>query len=123
MIWQKYRRALWLMSVATALACANERERPPPPSSKGNVVDNPRSCREIQQGSRSGAEIQLAGDAANCAVDGLACPLGSSPSLSSACHSQQTPYALCANTRWVVTCNDAGAGVHADASLDGALGD
>ena len=109
------------LSVLLAFGCSNRKQHPP--SLSGSAVENPRSCADIQSASSADQRVMLDGKPAQCAVDGLSCPLGKNFNGSIACALSQSRFAFCENTFWRLDCIDAGAPrIDADSSvLDGAI--
>jgi hypothetical protein len=86
-----------------------------PPTLTGYVVEDPRSCGDIQSASGENHRVLVDGKPANCAVDGLSCPLGERFDSSTLCPASQRRFAFCQTNSWMFDCIDAGARSQVDA--------
>lgn len=99
------------------LAACSSTKNPLPPPFKGSAVENPISCKTLQNGQIVGKEIHLDGGVPECAADGLRCPLPGVPAktTSSVCGARAVA-ARCEQNRWALVCEavpDASAAVDA----------
>jgi hypothetical protein len=126
--------AFWTASAAAILAlllgACSSKKNPLPPPFKGNAVDNPVSCPDLQNGQIAGKEIHIDGGIPNCAADGLRCPLPGAPAAGAAgaCGSR-TVVAVCQQGRWALACEapsdasatEGGGDAASDAAADAAV--
>jgi len=95
---------------AIAVACSKtDASLPPPVSGK---LQHPLSCGEIQSAELSGGNIVVDGGKAQCAANGLTCPLLEA-SFAGLCDGGKLPFARCVSLVWQASCvapeSDAGA--------------
>jgi hypothetical protein len=95
--------ATLLGALAAGSACSEDPERPPPLPVTGRVVENPIACQDLQNATAVDAALLLDGSVANCAVNGLICPLFSA-SLSGACDASLQTIGRCTAEKWVLGC-------------------
>lgn len=126
---------LWPIAAALALslsACSSKKNPLPPPL-KGNAIDDPVSCSDLQSGQIVEREIHLDGGVPACGADGLRCPLSNAtPAMSKAVCGSRSVVALCQQNHWTLGCEappdastkaDAGDAATADAAAGDAATD
>jgi hypothetical protein len=98
---------------AAALGCSDDPERPPP--YVGTPPGNLRSCAELRQGGELvGSEFSIDGARANCAANGLKCPVEQTPAITARCEGG-LGQASCSGEIWTLMCVTAADSGAADA--------
>lgn len=104
-------RRVAVVVAVIAVACSKTDASVPPPIS-GKLLQHPLSCGEIQAADLSGESIVVDGGKAQCAANGLTCPLLEA-SFARLCDGGKLPVARCVNFVWQASCaaaeSDAGA--------------
>jgi len=114
--------------LALLLGSCSSTKNPLPPPYKGNAVDHPVNCADLQNGQIAGKEIHIDGGIPNCGADGLRCPLpGVSPAAAAGACGSRDVVAVCQLGRWGLACEapsdasstaDGSGGAASDAAAD-----
>jgi len=101
--------ALMTFSVTATLACHHDDEVPPAPPLDFPTMDA-LTCGELLTAetlAANGDSLFVGNDPAQCAADGLSCPLAASALASDSCEPGEQPAGRCSTGQWRLTCTAA----------------